>query len=169
MKYSAIKYFCTVNGVGVRTALFVSGCDLHCKGCFNQSTWGYEQGKELTDDVLEKILNSIDKEYISGLSILGGEPLAERNLDGVLHVVEEFKKKFGTTKTLWLWTGRTLDDALKDDRRKHILSMCDVVVDGKFELGLANPNLAYRGSENQIIWSKNADGSFSRSELMDTL
>lgn len=165
MNYSNIVYFSTVNGKGVRTSLFVSGCDLYCKGCFNKSAWDYGSGNELTDEVLETILSSIDKEYIDGLSILGGEPLATNNLDGVLHVVKEFRKKFGYTKNIWIWSGRELDDILKDEKRKEIVSLCDVIVDGRFVAELADDSLYFRGSSNQIIWENKYDGTFEKSEL----
>lgn len=162
MNYSSIKYFCTVNGEGITTSLFVSGCDLHCKGCFNQEAWSFESGKELTDELITKMFNNIERPYVNGLSILGGEPLAEKNLEGVLDVIKRFRENFGNTKKLWLWTGRYLSEL--DDKRKEIISYCDYVVDGRFELDKADTTLKFRGSSNQTIW-ENKDGEFIKSEL----
>ena len=104
MNYNTIKYFSTVNGDGVRTAVFVSGCNIHCPGCFNKKAQDFDYGKPLDDEVIERVLTSIDKPYISGLSILGGEPLDERNLQGVswgLNVMVTFMMIIQTIATIF--------------------------------------------------------------------
>ena len=95
MNITNIKYFSTVNGNGVRTAVFVSGCNLHCEGCFNSGAWSFDTGHEMTAELIDKILDSIEPEYISGLSILGGEPLDPKNQYGVATLIEKFRKRFG--------------------------------------------------------------------------
>ena len=92
MNITNIKYFSTVNGTGVRTAVFVAGCNLHCDGCFNNGAWSFEVGKGLSLELIDKILDSIEPEYISGLSILGGEPLDPKNQSGVAKLIEKFRK-----------------------------------------------------------------------------
>lgn len=164
MNYSAIKYFCTVNGIGLCTSLFVSGCDLHCKGCFNRASWDFKAGAEYTEDVQEKIFKSIEPEYISHLSILGGEPLADDNQDDVLKIVKDFRKRFGNSKKIWIWSGYYLDKMT--DKQKEIVSYCDYLIDGRWDENKYKPNLMFRGSTNQTIW-ENHNGEFVRSELND--
>lgn len=152
MNYKSIKYFCTANGKGVRTALFVSGCRLHCEGCFNKESWNFKAGKELTEDKINEILNSIEPEYIQGLSILGGEPLDDNNVEGVLHVIEMFRERFGNKKDIWMWSGYYVEDSMKHPLKEKAIKMCDYVVDGPYEQDKWNINLVYKGSSNQNIY-----------------
>ena len=151
MNITNIKYFSTVNGTGVRTAVFVSGCNLHCEGCFNSSAWSFDTGHELSPELIEKILDSIEPEYISGLSILGGEPLDLKNQSGVKKLIEEFRKRFGNSKTIWLWTGYEYDNIPFGKDTLYIISNVDVIVDGPFIAKKKNLDLPYRGSSNQRI------------------
>lgn len=151
MNYNTIKYFCTVNGPGVRTAVFVSGCNLHCKGCFNTAAWDFLSGKKLTDDKIDEILDSIEPVYIKGLSILGGEPLDIKNQGGVSHLIEKFRDRFGTTKNIWLWSGYYFDDIPQGKYTEYILDNLDAIVDGPFEAELYDSKLQFRGSSNQHI------------------
>ena len=152
MKYSNIKYFSTINGSGVRTAVFVSGCDMnpHCKGCFNQVAWDFNHGSDFTDEVIDKVLESITPAYNSGLSILGGEPLAEKNLDGVAHLIQRFREKFGNSKNIWLWSGYYVKDM--PESKLKVAKMCDYIVDGPFKNCLFNDKLRFKGSSNQTVW-----------------
>lgn len=151
MNITNIKYFSTVNGTGVRTAVFVSGCNLHCDGCFNNGAWSFEVGKGLSLDLIDKILDSIEPEYISGLSILGGEPLDPKNQSGVAKLIEKFRKRFGDRKTIWLWTGYEYDAVPLDKHIFYILNNVDVIVDGPFIAKKKDLKLSYRGSSNQRI------------------
>ena len=151
MKISNIKYFSTVNGTGVRTTVFVSGCNIHCKGCFNKEAWNFDKGHEMTDALIEKILKSIEPEYIDGLSILGGEPLDRKNQEGVCKLILKFRHKFGDTKNIWLWTGYTYKNIPITQFTEPILRLTDVLVDGSFDINLKDINLKYRGSSNQRI------------------
>ncbi len=151
MNITNIKYFSTVNGNGVRTAVFVSGCNLHCEGCFNSGAWSFNAGHELSLELINKIMDSIEPEYISGLSILGGEPLDLKNQPGVAYLIEEFRERFGNSKTIWLWTGYEYDNIPLDEDTLYIISNVDVIVDGPFIADKKDLNLPYRGSSNQRI------------------
>ena len=151
MKYANIKYCSTTNGTGIRTSVFVSGCRIHCKGCFNQQAWDFSYGNELTDDTIDRILDSIEPVYCSGLTILGGEPLDPDNLEGVNNIITKFRERFGTSdeKTIWLYTGYKFDSLTEDQH--NVAVKCDTVVDGPFELDKSDVTLAFRGSSNQNI------------------
>ena len=151
MNITNIKYFSTVNGNGVRTAVFVSGCNLHCEGCFNSGAWSFNAGHELSIELINKILDSIEPEYISGLSILGGEPLDPKNQYGVATLIEKFRKRFGDSKTIWLWTGYEYDNIPLGEDTFYIITNVDVIVDGPFIASKKDLNLPYRGSSNQRI------------------
>ena len=105
MNYGKIKYFDIANGIGIRTSIFISGCSNHCKGCFQPETWDFNYGQKFTDETIKEILDSIDNEHIAGLSILGGDPLEYNNLEMVNKLIDEFRKRFGFTKDIWMWTG----------------------------------------------------------------
>lgn len=150
MKYAKIRKMDISNGEGVRVSLFVQGCSFHCKNCFNQETWDFNGGKEFTTAEIQKIIELADKDYIAGLSILGGEPLHNNNVDEVFHIVATFKEKF-PNKNIWLWTGFKFEDAIKDSKRKFILRNIDVLVDGQFEEDKKDLTLKWRGSSNQRV------------------
>ncbi len=150
MKYAKIRKMDISNGEGVRVSLFVQGCSFHCKNCFNQETWDFNGGKEFTTAEIQKIIELANKDYIAGLSILGGEPLHDNNVDEVFHIVATFKEKF-PNKDIWLWTGFKFEDAIKDSKRKFILRNIDVLVDGQFEEDKKDLTLKWRGSSNQRV------------------
>ena len=151
MHYAKIKRFDIANGVGIRTSVFVSGCSNKCKGCFNQELWDKDYGQEFTDETIKEILDSIDKPYIDGLSILGGDPLEYYNLEMVDKLIVEFRKRFGFNKSIWMWTGYLLEDIINDDRRWEVVRKLDYLVDGPFVQRKKNLKLKYRGSGNQRI------------------
>ena len=160
MNYGNIKFIDTADGAGVRVSLFVSGCRNHCPGCFNQDTWDFDFGKEFTEIEENEILEGCNKEYISGLTILGGEPLEPENQKGILNLALKFKEMF-PKKTLWMYTGYVLDKDLLPGQRKYvegvtglILDSIDVLVDGPFILAERNLSLKFRGSNNQRILDK---------------
>ena len=150
MKYAKIRKMDISNGEGVRVSLFVQGCSFHCKNCFNQETWDFNGGKEFTTAEIQKIIELANKDYIAGLSVLGGEPLHSNNVDEVLHIVATFKEKF-PNKDIWLWTGFKFEDAIKDSKRKFILRNIDVLIDGQFEEDKKDITLKWRGSSNQRV------------------
>ena len=147
MRYNKIRKMDIANGPGVRVSIFMQGCEFHCKNCFNKETWGFDGGEEFTDETIEKVLNACDKEYIEGLSILGGEPMHPKNIEGTTKLAKAFKEKF-PNKTLWVWSGFTFEKYLKD---KPVLNYVDVLVDGQYVDELHNPTLKWKGSSTQRV------------------
>ena len=156
MKYADIKRVDIANGTGVRVSLFVSGCTHHCKGCFNQEAWDFNYGKEYDKQAEEKIMNELDNSYVSGLTILGGEPLEQINQKGLLPLVKKVKEKY-PEKTIWCYTGYTFEKDVmgkmyKDwEETPELLKYIDVMVDGKFEEENKKVGLRFKGSTNQRI------------------
>ncbi len=146
MKYNKIRKMDVSNGPGVRVSVFMQGCAFNCKNCFNPETHDFNGGKDFTDDTIERILNLCDKDYIAGLSILGGEPMHPLNIEGTAKLSERFKKQY-PNKTVWVWTGY-LFDHLRD---KEVLKYIDVLVDGQFVDELKDYSLMWRGSKNQRV------------------
>lgn len=146
MNYNKIRKLDISNGPGVRVSIFVQGCTFNCKNCFNPETHDFKGGKEFTTEEMERIINLCSKEYIRGLSILGGEPLHPKNLEGTTMIAEYFKYKL-PEKDLWVWTGFKYED-LKDNK---IMEYIDVLVDGQFEEDLKDIRLKYSGSSNQRV------------------
>lgn len=147
------------NGPGIRTSIFVSGCPLHCPGCHNPELQNFDVGVPFSDEIVEKVIASLKKDGIKrNLSILGGEPFAERNLDGVLELCRKVKKTMPETE-IWVWTGYDFIErfqysskgSLLEKNFYDILNTVDVVVDGPFIQSLKPGNHPWRGSSNQRI------------------
>lgn len=147
MRYNKIRKMDISNGPGVRVSIFMQGCTFHCKGCFNPETHDFSLGKEFTDKTIEKILELCSKDYIVGLSILGGEPLHPKNIEGTTELAKAVKRAY-PDKTIWIWSGFLFDKDLKD---KEILNYIDVLVDGKYQCDLYSPILKWKGSSNQRV------------------
>lgn len=150
MNYSEYYKFDCSNGEGVRCTLFVSGCNLHCKNCFNKETWKYTAGELYTKEFEDKILNDLDNPYIQGLSLLGGDPCDPRNTQEVTSLCQRVKKEL-PSKDIWVWTGRIYEDLKNNLLYKELLDNVDILVDGKFQQELYDPDLLFRGSSNQKI------------------
>lgn len=146
MNFAKIKTTDIANGEGVRVSLFVSGCPHRCKGCFNQELWDYDAGKQFTFDHIDVIMRLCSKDYIAGLSLLGGEPLATENVFTLTTIADVFRMYF-PNKTIWCYTGYKWEDV----KRFPIMKYIDVLVDGQFMEELKNPRLKFRGSSNQRI------------------
>ena len=146
MRYNKIRKMDISNGPGIRVSVFMQGCTFNCFNCFNPETHDFNGGKEYDDKIIEKILELCNKEHIRGLSILGGDPLHPKNIDGTTILAKRFKEKF-KNKDLWIWTG-FLYETLKD---KEILKYADVIVDGVYIDKLRDPRLKYAGSTNQRV------------------
>ena len=146
MRYNRIRKMDISNGPGVRISIFVQGCEFHCKECFNPETWDFKCGEEFTNETIEKVLSLCDFDYITGLTILGGEPMHPVNIEGTTKLAKAFKDKY-PNKTLWVWTG-FLYEGLKD---KEVFNYIDVLVDGQFKTELFSPLLRWRGSSNQRV------------------
>ena len=157
MFYSKLDKCDTANGDGVRVSLFVSGCSINCPGCFNKPAQNFKFGQEFTPDVLNCILKACDNPYTACLSVLGGEPFHIRNVATVADSIMAFRQKFGNTKTIWCWTGYTLEQLQerKDAATFYVLANIDVLVDGPFVESLKDPSLDWRGSRNQRVLSYN--------------
>ncbi len=146
MNYAKIKPVDIANGIGVRVSLFVSGCPHHCKGCFNEELWSYSVGQEYGLDTAQEIMELCSKPYITGLSLLGGEPLAPENAHDVTTLAAIFKKRF-PNKDLWCYTGYRFEDV----KHLRIMKYLDTLVDGQFVESLKNLSIKFRGSTNQRI------------------
>lgn len=149
MNYAALKKFDIANGPGVRVSLFVSGCRHHCKNCFNREAWDFDFGKPFTKEIEEEILAELGKEYIKGLSLLGGEPFEPENRAALTELLKRVKEKY-PQKPVWCYTGFEFE-ILTDQTAREMLSLIDVLVDGKFVEELKSPDLIFRGSSNQRI------------------
>ena len=147
MHYNKIRKMDISNGPGVRVSIFFLGCQFHCKGCFNRETWDFNVGKEFNDEVIKHVIDLCNKDYIVGLSILGGEPLNPKNIEGATLLAKTFKEQY-PSKTIWLWSGYLFDEYIYD---KEIVNFLDVIVDGQFKIELSNPSLRYKGSSNQRV------------------
>lgn len=155
MNYQTIIKDDLVNGEGIRCSLFVSGCSHGCVGCFNESAWDYRSGSEYTKDTEEIILNELNKKYVNGLTLLGGDPLMKKNIDVVLNLCKTVKETY-PDKNIWCWTGYTLDE-VQSNHAKDILKYVDVLVDGKFEESQKDLTLPHRGSRNQRVLKRGID------------
>ena len=143
-RYHQIDTCNMVNGEGIRTVIWLSGCGFHCKGCFNPTTWNPNGGKEVTEHVIQDVLRGIESRYCDGLTLLGGEPLTSYNMEISTYLARETKRQ---GKTVWCYTGFTYEH-IKD---LEIMEYIDVLIDGRFILSQFNPNLKWRGSANQRV------------------
>ena len=147
-----------LNGDGLRVVLFLSGCNHHCENCHNIETWDECSGYPLTSEACADIIAELKKDYISGITFSGGDPLHPNNVDLVNSLIAYIRTHF-PDKTIWLYTGYTLEDIYRsaDDscietmKRLNIVMSVDVLVDGKFEQALADVNYPWAGSINQRI------------------
>ena len=147
MRYNLVRKMDISNGPGVRVSVFMQGCEFHCKNCFNAETWDFKGGEEFTDETIEAIINLCKQEHITGLSILGGEPMHPVNIDGTTELARVFKEEC-PEKNLWIWTGYLFD---KDLKGKEVLNYADVIVDGQYVDDLHDPTLKWKGSSNQRV------------------
>ena len=156
MNYADIKKIDVANGEGVRVSVFVSGCNHHCKGCFNQCAWDFNYGKKFTEKEEQQIIDYMNHDYISGLSLLGGETLEPKNQEGLLPLVKKVKEKF-PDKNIWCYTGFDFEKdvvgkmAKNNETTRELLKYIDIIVDGKFEEDKKDLKLQFRGSSNQKI------------------
>lgn len=158
MNYMKIKTNCISNGEGIRTAIFVSGCSHKCKGCFNAVSWNPNNGEPYTTETLEFILDSLKYPYVKGLSLLGGEPFEEYNLDDLITLCRMVKDIYNkdnndekTKKTIWAYSGYLFEELIKNPKCLELLKECDILVDGKYEEDKHSPMLRFRGSSNQRV------------------
>ena len=146
MRYATIRKIDTSNGDGVTCSIFFQGCSHCCKDCWNQSTWDFHSGKELTKEIIDKFIEYANKPYIKGISILGGEPF-QQNSKELLYLLILLKQK--VNKQIWLWTGYVFKEIPK--QYLECLNYIDVLIDGRFVRELKDYSLEYRGSSNQRV------------------
>lgn len=156
MRYAKIERNSIANGTGVRVVLWCQGCSMHCKGCHNEQTWDFSGGFEFDEQAKKLIYKELRKRWVAGITISGGHPLEPENADECLSLIKEIRTKF-PKKTVWLYTGRTLDNVFEDTHNpiyqiyREIVSLCDVVVDGCYIEDERNIGLKWRGSSNQRV------------------
>lgn len=162
MNYLTIDKEDVCNGEGLRVVLWLSGCSHKCKGCQNPQTWNANSGIPFDESAKEELFKELDKDYISGLTLTGGDPLFESNLDNVLALVNEIRLSF-PHKSIWLYSGYTWEQLFEDDdfdiqggicenqTRRAIVLSSDVFVDGQYIDSQRDITLPYRGSSNQRI------------------
>ena len=160
MNYAEIKPYSIENGTGVRVSLFVSGCTHHCKECFNPETWNFSYGKPFTEETEAEILRKLEPVYITGLTLLGGEPGEPENQRGLLSLLRTMRERL-PEKNVWTYTGYLYEDLISEDWVNHtiwtksILDFADVIVDGPFILSQKDLRLRLCGSRNQRIIDMN--------------
>lgn len=157
MNYCNIKRCDIANGIGVRTTLFVSGCTNHCEECFQPETWDFDYGKPFTTEVEDELIEACCPYFINGLTLLGGEPFEPANQRALLPFLRRFRDAC-PDKTVWAFSGFTLDRELQRDGSyprcevtDELLSLIDVLVDGRFVNALKDISLRFRGSSNQRV------------------
>lgn len=171
MRYMQVRPTDIANGPGVRVTLFVSGCRLNCKGCFNEEAQDFKAGFDFTQETIDKILDYMDKPFITGLTILGGDSLEPANQEDTLNLLRQVRTKFGNSKDIWVWTGRKYEELRPENYSKYkidknpnyknysyvkditdeFLKNIDILVDGPFMQKLNKKGLVYMGSTNQKI------------------
>ena len=162
MYYGNIKKNDIANGEGIRTTLFVSGCRNRCEGCFQPQTWAFDYGQPFDEEAKKYIFDSFSNPVVRGLTVLGGEPMEPENQQELLPFLREFKERF-PDKTVWIYTGNLYEEltGIYPSHPKHLeitnelLSLVDILVDGRFEKDKARLGLRFRGSENQRIIDMN--------------
>lgn len=164
MNYHMIRTDDMLNGSGLRVVVFLSGCNNHCDGCHNPETWNPNSGKKFDSKTIKEIMNELDNDYISGITLSGGDPLYEGNVNDVYDLLVLIKEKY-PNKTIWLYTGYTWNEIMRPvttrdidpkrdallQKRKDVIGLCDVVCDGKFDKNLADVNYPWVGSTNQRV------------------
>lgn len=148
MRYAQIRDMDISNGKGIGCSIFLQGCSIHCKSCFNKSTWDFNGGEPWADKETEQLFEILRRPYIERLSLLGGNPLDQaKELSWLLLKIRD---KFPNLE-IWIYSGRTFEEDIKDFDKRNCLSLCDVLVDGAYVDELKDLTLAFRGSSNQRI------------------
>lgn len=156
MHYGKILSHDIANGTGVRVTLFVSGCTNRCKGCFQPQTWDFHYGSPFTSETEDTLVEMLSEPYIDGLTLLGGEPFEPENQRCLVPVLQRIRKEL-PSKTVWAFSGFTFEQMTNESApcrcevTDELLSILDVLVDGRFVEELKNPFLRFRGSSNQRL------------------
>ena len=172
MNYGNIKNFDVANGAGVRVTLFVSGCTNHCEHCFQPQTWDFDYGEPFTRETEDKLLDMLAVPYIRGLTVLGGEPFEPSNQRALLPFLRRVREAY-PAKDIWAFSGFTLEELQTDGHRARceatdeMLSLIDVLVDGRYVHALRNLSLKFRGSSNQRLIDMKATRESGYAVLLD--
>ena len=156
MYYGEIKHCDIANGEGVRVTLFVSGCTNRCKNCFQPQTWAFDYGQPFTAETEARLLDLLSPDYINGLTLLGGEPFEPENQRALLPFLRRVRARY-PGKTIWSYTGFTYAELLtpgshpRCEATDELLSLLDVLVDGRYVEELKDISLRFRGSSNQRL------------------
>ena len=163
INYHNITYPDMLNGDGLRVVLWLSGCSHNCYKCQNPQTHDLNSGILFDEKAEEELFRELSKDYISGLTLTGGDPLHENNLDGVLNLVNRIRLII-PEKTIWLYTGYTFEQIMKyeygnkyinnfnvDALRQIIVSQVDILVDGRYIDSQRNISKKWCGSNNQRV------------------
>lgn len=160
MNYHNITYPDMNNGDGLRVVLWLSGCHHHCPKCQNQQTWNPQNGIIFDENAEKEIFEQLQNDYISGITLTGGDPMARENVEEVYYLIRKIRQKY-LFKNIWLYTGYTLEEIFSqpftdnlDSEHKFridIVKNCDILVDGRYIDALRDPKLHYRGSSNQRL------------------
>lgn len=154
MNYADIKRYDIANGPGVRVSLFVSGCTHRCKNCFNKEAWDFSYGTPFTEETEELLLSYLDRSYVKGLTLLGGEPFERENQKALVPFLRKVKERF-PEKDIWAFSGYDFEKDITGcmlrewETTEELLSMIDVLVDGEFIEEQKSLNLRFKGSANQ--------------------
>ena len=158
MNYHNITYPDMNNGDGLRVVLWLSGCSHHCYNCQNPQTWDANSGIPFDESAKKELFRELDKDYISGLTLTGGDPLNEANFDEVLTIIKKFNSKYKLNKSIWIYTGFRWEDiffspCLSENtmKRQEIIRLCNILIDGKYIDSQRNIALKWRGSTNQRV------------------
>lgn len=169
MNYHNITHDDMLNGEGLRVVLWVSGCTHNCKGCHNPQTHSSSSGVPFDDKAKDEIFEQLDKDYISGITFSGGDPLHEENLEDIYRLIKYIKKRYGESKTIWIYSGYKLEDIMSDKTianttesyrnflRRNIIKSSNVFVDGRFVEDLKDEQYHWAGSTNQRVLRKDID------------
>lgn len=147
MNFAQIRKYDVANGPGIRTTIFVTGCTHKCHNCFNEDYQDFDFGDLWTQRETDEVIEDLKLDEVKGLTILGGEPF--QNEVDLLQVLRDIKKE--VQKDIWIFSGYTYEEILKDQDKKKLLEECDVLVDGRFVEALKDLSLRFRGSSNQRI------------------
>lgn len=149
MNYAQIRRFDVTNGPNIRCSLFVSGCTNNCPGCFNSELSDFNYGTKWTKETEDLFISYVKDKNIVGVNILGGDPMAQTKDDDLINLLKRIKEE--TNKNIWLWSGYTYEEILKDEKKLAILKYVDILIDGPFEIEKRDLKLKYRGSSNQRV------------------
>lgn len=146
MNFAQIRKYDVANGTGIRTVIFVTGCTHNCRNCFNKEYQDFNYGEVWTEAETEKVIEFLKDDNVSGLTLLGGEPMQNLELIQVLKAVKD-----KVEKPIWVYSGYTYEEIMENEKRTELLKLCDVLVDGRFVEDLKDLKLKFRGSSNQRI------------------